>query len=113
MDPTPTEETLELLARRWVFRIASTLRAGPMRYMELRRSEAIGASERVLTDTLHLMQQRQLIDHVPPNANRGVWELSPLGQSLLAALEPVERWAQAHHGELADTHRRVRGDRSW
>jgi len=78
---------LDLLGRRWALRVVWELREGGATFRELRR-RCDQASPSVLNTRLGEMREAGLIDH-----DDGYF-LTPLGEALLGALRPLDRWAK-------------------
>ncbi|HEX7094234.1 MAG TPA: helix-turn-helix domain-containing protein, partial [Acidimicrobiales bacterium] len=62
-----------------------------------------GISQRMLTLTLRQLERDGLVTRtvhpvVPPRVD---YALTPLGASLLAAVQPLVSWTRAHRGEIA------------
>jgi DNA-binding HxlR family transcriptional regulator len=80
---------LDLLGRRWSLRILWELRDGPVGPRALlARTE--GMSSSVLYERLRELSAAGLLDKAPDDA----YELTSLGRSLGAALEPLDAWAK-------------------
>lgn len=82
---------LDLLGRRWALRILWELRGGEsLTFRDLQaRSGEISSS--VLNDRLRELREAGIVS-APPS---GGYQLTPAGQSLLGALEPLDAWAKA------------------
>ena len=73
-----------------------------LRFTELKKT-IDGISQRMLTVTLRQLERDGLVRRtvhpvVPPRVD---YELTPLGASLLAAIEPLVGWARTHRDEIA------------
>lgn len=94
--------TLDLVGDKWSLMVVVLLECGTRRFMELRRD--IGPiSQRMLTRTLRRLERDGLVVRtvhpvVPPRVE---YTLTPLGQTLSVAIEPVVAWALANQAELA------------
>jgi DNA-binding HxlR family transcriptional regulator len=101
MDPNcPSREVLRRIGERWTPLVIEALSGGPLRFTKLRQVIG-GVTPRVLTATLRGLEQdglltRSVFAEVPP---RVVYELTPLGTSLLEPIGVNRRWAETH---LAD-----------
>ena len=96
---------VDVLARvgdKWTIMIVGLLSNGPLRYNQIRRQ--IGAiSQRMLTLSLKGLEadglvNRTLYPSVPPRVD---YELTELGHSLKASLDPLHRWAAEHQATIA------------
>lgn len=85
----PLMALLDLLGRRWALRIAWELRAGPVGFRAL-QAACDGMSPSVLSQRLTELAEAGVVvqDHTQAYA------LSPEGQRLLQALEPLDAWAK-------------------
>ncbi|QLY34208.1 helix-turn-helix transcriptional regulator [Nocardia huaxiensis] len=77
--------------------IAYTLRDGPMRPVELRRTIG-GISQKMLTQTLRRMERMGLLEHrrfaeAPPRVEYG---LTSAGRDLLVPIFALGEWADRH-----------------
>jgi len=94
--------TLDLVGDKWSLMVVVLLVCGTRRFMELRRD--IGPiSQRMLTRTLRRLERDGLVVRtvhpvVPPRVE---YTLTPLGQALSEAIQPVVDWALANQPELA------------
>jgi DNA-binding HxlR family transcriptional regulator len=85
---------LDLLGRRWSLRVLWELRGGPVGARAL-RDRCDGMSPSVLYDRLRELADARLVER----ADEG-YRLTPLGQELGAALDPLDRWARRWADEL-------------
>jgi DNA-binding HxlR family transcriptional regulator len=98
MDPDcPSREVLRRIGERWTPLVIEALSAGPLRFTRLRQVVG-GVTPRVLTATLRGLEQdglltRTVYAEVPP---RVVYELTPLGSSLLEPIRVNRIWAETH-----------------
>ena len=103
-------QVLDLVGDKWSLLVIALLESGTRRFMELRRD--IGPiSQRMLTRTLRQLEQDGLVERtvyptVPPRVD---YTLTPLGQTLLDATQPLVRWAIAHRGEVVAARKRYEG----
>lgn len=96
--------TRELLARigdKWSIYLVGALREGPLRFSALERS-IDGISKRMLTLTLKSLERDGLVTRtvtasVPPRVD---YALTPLGESLLAPVGLLARWASENGGAV-------------
>lgn len=101
-------EVLDRIGDKWTVLVVSTLGAGPVRYSDLQHSIP-GISQRMLTVTLKQLERDGLITRtaypeVPP---RVVYELTPLGRSLLDAVTTLAGWAATNHAQIARNRERA------
>jgi DNA-binding HxlR family transcriptional regulator len=99
----PSRRILELIGSKWSMLLLCTLRAGPIRTGELRRT-VDGISQKMLTQTLRDLERHGLIerisyDEVPPRVE---YRLSRLGRSLSELVNEIEDWIHNHYPRLAD-----------
>ncbi len=93
--------TLTLVGDKWSLLVIVLLQHGTRRFMELRRD--IGQiSQRMLTRTLCQLEHDGLVERtvypeVPPRVE---YTLTPLGQTLLEAAQPLVAWAIAHQPDI-------------
>jgi DNA-binding HxlR family transcriptional regulator len=95
-------DLLDRLADKWSLLVIELLGTGPRRFTELHR-EIDQISQRMLTLTLRHLERDGLLTRtvhpvVPPRVD---YELTPLGKSLLVAIEGLVAWTRAHRGEIA------------
>jgi DNA-binding HxlR family transcriptional regulator len=90
-------EVLSRVGDKWTVLVVERLGTGPKRFNELRR--ALGSiSQRMLTLTLRALERdglvlRTVTPSVPPRVD---YELTKLGQSLLAPVNSLADWARAN-----------------
>lgn len=102
-----SRDAIELLSDKWRIPILHVLTPGPLRTGDLQRAmEEI--SPKVLTQTLRGMERDGLIERrifsvVPPKVE---YELTAMGESVLAPLRELCHWAQGHVDQR-DAARRV------
>lgn len=82
---------------KWSVLIIVLLGDGPKRFNEIKRMVG-GISQRMLTLTLRGLERdglvtRTIFPTIPPRVD---YELTALGHSLWAAVEPLALWARAH-----------------
>jgi DNA-binding HxlR family transcriptional regulator len=88
---------------KWSVLIIVLLGDGPHRFGEIKRMVG-GISQRMLTLTLRGLERdglltRTVFPTIPPRVD---YELTKLGRTLRAAVEPLGAWAQSH---VADIHK--------
>jgi DNA-binding HxlR family transcriptional regulator len=79
---------LDLLGRRWALRILWELRGGQELTFRALRAACDDVSTSVLNDRLHELRDAGIV-----TAGDG-YKLTPRGRRLLAALAPLQAWAQ-------------------
>ena len=94
-------DALELIASKWAILILTALADGPMRNGALLRKIG-GVSQKMLTQTLRDLECNGLVARktwksVPPHVE---YRLTPLGKSLGAALDGLDRWAERNFPRL-------------
>ena len=95
-------DLLDRLADKWSLLVVELLGERTRRFMELRR-EIDGISQRMLTLTLRQLERDGLVERtafavMPPRVD---YALTPLGTTLLAAIQPLVGWARANRDEIA------------
>lgn len=88
---------------KWSVLIIVLLGDGPRRFSEIKRMVG-GISQRMLTLTLRGLERdglltRTIFPTIPPRVD---YELTKLGRTLRAAVEPLGSWAQTH---VVDIHK--------
>jgi DNA-binding HxlR family transcriptional regulator len=84
----PIMALLDLLGRRWMLRILWELRQEALNFRDLReRCDAM--SPTVLNQRLAELREAGLVVLLEP----GGYTLSPIGRSLLEALQPLQQWS--------------------
>lgn len=103
-DPKVCEKISGVLSRiadRWSMRVMGRLRGGPLRFSEIKRGTE-GISQRMLTLTLRNLERDGLVKRtvfpaVPPRVE---YELTGLGVSMLASMDPLGSWTISHLDEI-------------
>ena len=93
-----------ILARvgdKWTVLIVVLLGDGPKRFNEMKRMVG-GISQRMLTFTLRGLERDGLVTRTvfPTTPPRVDYELTKLGSTLWAAVEPLSSWARAHVNQI-------------
>lgn len=97
----PVRDVLDCIGDRWSLLTLSALAGGTLRFTELKR--AIGdISQRMLAQTLRTLERdgyvtREVFPTIPPRVE---YTLTDLGESLLAKLKPLIRWADENHARV-------------
>lgn len=102
-----TREVFDRIGDKWSLLVVVTLRAGPMRFNELKR-QIEGISQRMLTRTLRGLERDGLLTRtvyptIPPRVD---YELTPLGRSLIDPVAALAEWAQMHFPEIENARQR-------
>ena len=101
----PSRRLLDTIGDKWASLIIVALGLqGPLRYSEL-SDRIAGVSQKMLTQTLRNLERDGLLTRTvtPTVPLRTDYELTPLGQSLLATLCHLKEWAEAHMREVDDS----------
>lgn len=103
----PTRSLLDRLADKWTVLVLTTLEDGPMRFNALRR-RVDGVSQKMLSQTLRQLERDGLVDRaveatVPVSVT---YSATPLGSTLVAALQPVIDWAETRMPAVAEAQAR-------
>ncbi len=94
----PVRDVLDCIGDRWSLLALLALSGGTLRFTELKR--AIGdISQRMLAQTLRALERdgyvsREVFPTIPPKVE---YTLTDLGESLLARVKPLIRWADENH----------------
>ncbi|MFI9456679.1 winged helix-turn-helix transcriptional regulator [Amycolatopsis sp. NPDC052450] len=92
----PLMAALDLLGRRWTLRVIWELRKGDVGFRELqRRCELMSSS--VLSTRLGELTEARIVE-----AGGEGYRLTPLGERLLDALHPLEKWGRAWEKALRE-----------
>ena len=96
-DCRAVSSVLARVGDKWSVLIIVMLGDGPKRFNEIKRAVG-GISQRMLTLTLRGLERdglvtRTIFPTIPPRVD---YELTRLGRSLWAAVEPLGLWAQGH-----------------
>ncbi|MFD6159926.1 winged helix-turn-helix transcriptional regulator [Nocardia sp. NPDC060256] len=89
--------SLDLVGERWTLLVVRELMVGPKRYSDLVNAlDGIGTN--LLATRIKQLDQDGLIvrKHLPPPAASQVYELTPAGRELAAALVPLAMWGLRH-----------------
>jgi len=94
---------LDLVGDKWSLLVIALLGDGPHRFTALQR-EIGSISRRMLTLTLRQLERNGLVLRtvypvVPPHVE---YQLTPLGYTLMEAIQGIVTWTVAHHAELAE-----------
>lgn len=94
-------DALLRLGEKWSILVVCNLRSGTQRFTVLKRNIP-GISQRMLTLALRGLERDGIVRRtvhptVPPRVD---YELTPLGQSLVAPIDALGAWALAHQEEI-------------
>jgi DNA-binding HxlR family transcriptional regulator len=97
----PSRQVLARISDKWVTLILVALAGGPLRYSDLGRI-ITGVSQKMLTQTLRTLERDGLVSRavtasVPVRVD---YQLTPLGDSLMPAVNAVKAWAEEHISEI-------------
>ena len=96
-----SRQVLDLIADKWAVIVIYVLAGGTRRFGELQRTVG-GVSQKMLTQTLRGLERDGLVERkvypvIPPRVE---YSLSPLGETLVAPLSALCRWAEEHFWEV-------------
>lgn len=99
---------MDVVGGKWKALILWELREGPRRFNALQRSLP-GVSQKVLTQQLKELERYGVVDRrsfneVPPRVE---YSMTPQGERLLVALEPLADWADANFDRILQASPRV------
>jgi len=99
----PTRRLLDRVADKWTVLVLTTLDRQPMRFNALRR-RIEGVSQKMLSQTLRQLERDGLVTRtVTPTLPVSVtYALTPLGGTLVQALQAMIDWAEDHMAQVAD-----------
>jgi DNA-binding HxlR family transcriptional regulator len=108
------QSAVGVLAAKWSVVVLARLSSGTYRFNELLR-QIDGVSRRMLSATLRQLERDGLIErHVYARVPARVeYELSPVGENLLAALAPLAGWGLEHRGDVTDARERFDRLQQW
>ncbi|MGZ3573720.1 MAG: winged helix-turn-helix transcriptional regulator [Vulcanimicrobiaceae bacterium] len=67
-----------------------------------------GVSHKMLAQTLHSMEEDQIVEHLFEPPQSGTYSLTPFGTSLAQQVRDLCTWAKAHEEQLHALHARRR-----
>ncbi|MFE1594245.1 winged helix-turn-helix transcriptional regulator [Nocardia sp. NPDC058705] len=93
---------IDVVGGKWKLHLMWVLGGGPQRFGQIRRL-LDGVSEKVLAENLRHLEStgvvhREIFPEIPPRVE---YSLTPLGETLRLALEPLETWGNSNRSELA------------
>jgi DNA-binding HxlR family transcriptional regulator len=97
----PSRQVLGRISDKWVTLILVALDGRTQRYSDLSRVIA-GVSQKMLTQTLRTLERDGLVARTltPGVPARVDYALTPLGMSLMPAVNAVKAWAEQHISEI-------------
>ena len=97
----PTRQVLDRVADKWTVLLLGLLGDEPMRFNRLRR-KVEGLSQKMLAQTLRRLERDGLVSRAafPTVPVTVEYALTPLGQTLAQAVDPLRLWAERHIGEV-------------
>jgi DNA-binding HxlR family transcriptional regulator len=109
----PTRQILDRIGDKWAVLILILIRDEPMRFNALRRTIE-GISQKMLSQVLKSLERDGLIKRrvfatVPVTVE---YSITPLGQTLAAAVDPLRDWAEQNLKEVLSAQRRYDAQRS-
>ena len=101
----PSRPVLQHMTSRWGTLVMITLLTGTHRFSALRRKVG-GVSERMLAQTLHLLEAdgmiiREAHNVVPPHVD---YSLTPLGQQAAGHILALTGWIEENLGQILSAH---------
>lgn len=101
-DACKLRDLLDRIGDKWSLLVVELLGERTHRFNELRRA-VNGVSQRMLTLTLRQLERDGLVvryahPEIPPRVE---YALTPLGGSLLVAVQPLVTWTRTHRWEIA------------
>ena len=103
----PTRLMLDRIGDKWSVLIIGLLSGGPIRFNRLRR-EIAGLTQKTLSLTLKALERDGLVVRTvrPTTPVQVEYALTPLGATLVEAIEALQRWARDHIAEVERAQRR-------
>jgi DNA-binding HxlR family transcriptional regulator len=106
-DCRAVSSVLARVGDKWSVLIIVLLGDGPKRFNEIKRMVG-GISQRMLTFTLRGLERDGLVTRTvfPTTPQRVEYELTKLGSTLWAAVEPLGSWARTHVSDILTSRKR-------
>jgi DNA-binding HxlR family transcriptional regulator len=109
----PTRQILDRVGDKWAVLILLLVRDEPMRFNALRRTIE-GISQKMLSQVLKSLERdglvkRRVFATVPVTVE---YSITPLGQTLATAVDPLRDWAEQNLKEVLSAQRRYDAQRS-
>ncbi|WP_028048795.1 helix-turn-helix domain-containing protein [Cellulomonas sp. URHD0024] len=104
----PSRMVLARVGEKWTVRILLSLDRSVLRFTEL-RGLLTDITPKVLTETLRALERdglvaRQVFAEVPPRVE---YRLTPLGTSLLDAVQTLRSWSEANAAQIVEARARA------
>jgi DNA-binding HxlR family transcriptional regulator len=97
----PTRLAVEVISSKWAVLVLFGLSQQPRRHGEL--VDLIGGiSRKVLTQTLHRLQQYGLVERQAEAPRQIEYRLTDLGRTLVEPIEVLTNWARDYGAAIAD-----------
>lgn len=105
--PCHYQRVVNLVSSKWTLLVFYELESGTQRYSELKK-RVEGVTQKMLTQTLRLMERDGLVKRVvhpsvPPTVE---YSLTPLGKSLIAPMKMLHQWTEDHYDEVLEARRK-------
>ncbi|MBL0969342.1 MAG: helix-turn-helix transcriptional regulator [Brevundimonas sp.] len=103
----PTRELLDRIADKWTVLLLTMLERGPSRFNALKR-EVDGVSQKMLSQTLRQLERDGLVSRSVDASVMPVavtYALTPLGGTLVTAIQPMIDWAERRITAVRDARR--------
>ncbi|MDQ1153932.1 helix-turn-helix domain-containing protein [Brevundimonas sp. SORGH_AS_0993] len=106
----PTRQLLDRIADKWSILILMTLGEGPLRFNGLKR-RIEGVSQKMLSQTLRSLERDGLVLRTVEATSpvTVTYAVTPLGQTLMAAMQAMIVWAETRMPEVAASQARFDG----
>ena len=97
---------IDVIEGKWKPIIINALKAGPLRYGQLRR-DVPEATKKVLTAQLRELERDEIIGRghfATDEPSRTTYRLTPYGRTLVPILAHMAQWGARHRERLAEKH---------
>jgi DNA-binding HxlR family transcriptional regulator len=103
----PTRVVLDRIGDKWTVLVLVLLSGGPRRFNQMRR-DIDGVTQKMLSQTLKALERDGLVARkVTPSVPVTVeYSITPLGATLAATVDELQRWARMHIAEVITAQRR-------
>ena len=107
----PSRMVLARIGEKWTVRLLLTLDRSVLRFSEL-RGLLTDITPKVLTETLRALERdglvaREVFAQVPPRVE---YRLTPLGRSLLDAVQTLRTWSETYAPQILEARARADAD---
>lgn len=101
MAACPTRQVMATIGDKWAALVVTALADGSRRHGEL-RTRIAGASQKMLTQTLRVLERDGLVTRTvtPSVPVRVDYELTDLGRTLLPVLQALKDWSETHFPQI-------------